>query len=100
VINELIREYLLFSGLSQTLSVFVPETGQPLDPMNRDFLAHMLAITPTRQTPLLNSIVQKNRTSPDDQPSARPQRPPPSPRLQPAAACTCDDESGFFEIKS
>jgi lisH domain-containing protein FOPNL len=28
-INELIREYLTFHGLRDTLSVFLPETGQP-----------------------------------------------------------------------
>jgi lisH domain-containing protein FOPNL len=107
VINELIREYLLFSGLSHTLSVFVPETGQPNDPMNRDFLAHMLSITPKRQTPLLNSIIQKNRPSPDDQSPARQPRPPPkppSPRLVPPTPAfhddISDDDSGYFEIKS
>lgn len=29
LINELIREYLVFNNYSHTLAVFLPETGQP-----------------------------------------------------------------------
>jgi lisH domain-containing protein FOPNL len=38
LINELIREYLMYHGLRDTLSVFLPESGQPamaLGPLGR-----------------------------------------------------------------
>ena len=39
LINELIREYLLFSGLRDTLSVFLPESGSsPVRPFGRGHL--------------------------------------------------------------
>ena len=40
LINELIREYLEFNNYKHTLSVFLPETGQPAEPMRRQFLSH------------------------------------------------------------
>lgn len=61
IINELIREYLLMNGLKNTLSVFVPETGEPIDPIDRNFLAHSLDLTPRETSPLLNSLVRKWR---------------------------------------
>ena len=38
LINELIREYLAFNNYGHTLSVFLPEAGQPVEPLRRDFL--------------------------------------------------------------
>lgn len=39
LINELIREYLIFNGYRETLSVFLPEAGQPaVRPFDRQFL--------------------------------------------------------------
>jgi hypothetical protein len=39
VINELIREYLIFNGYRDTLSVFLPESGHPQTrPFDRQFL--------------------------------------------------------------
>jgi lisH domain-containing protein FOPNL len=103
IINELIREYLLFNGLEQTLSVLIPETGQPREPLNRDFLAHSLKIPVQQQTPLLNSLVQRYR---------RADQPPPPKRSEPAverpergekpidAGESSDGSPGFFEINS
>jgi hypothetical protein len=51
LINELIREYLQFNGYSNSLSVFVR------DPINHNFLAHMLNIQqPHRLIPLLYTL--------------------------------------------
>jgi lisH domain-containing protein FOPNL len=55
--HEPIREYLQFKGLNQTLSVFVPETGQPREPMNRDFLGLSLNLAGQQRIPLLNLLV-------------------------------------------
>ncbi|ETW08236.1 hypothetical protein, variant [Aphanomyces invadans] len=46
IINELIREYMEYNGYRHALSVFVPESGQPVEkPFHRRFLAHELNIT-------------------------------------------------------
>lgn len=51
IINELIREYLIYNGYRDTLSVFVPETGQPRTrPFDRDFLVQQLGMTDTPST--------------------------------------------------
>lgn len=63
IINELIREYLSMNGLKNTLSVFIPETGEPMDPIDRNFLAHSLNITPRETSPLLNSLLRKWRNN-------------------------------------
>lgn len=63
IINELIREYLYMNGLKNTLSVFLPETGEPIDPIDRNFLAHSLNIVPRETSPLLNSLVRKWRNN-------------------------------------
>jgi lisH domain-containing protein FOPNL len=106
VINELIREYLERNGLVHTHSVFVSETGQPRDPMNREFLGHTLGITaPNNQTPLINVLVQKEG-SPIEQTITAPSRSRPPVRIPPrvALADTIDEESdsgsGCFEIKA
>ncbi|OQR83251.1 hypothetical protein ACHHYP_14922 [Achlya hypogyna] len=61
IINELIREYLEYNGYRHTLSVFLPESGQPQErPFQRRFLAHELNITEDpryNQVPLLYGIV-------------------------------------------
>ena len=111
LINELIREYLMFNGLSQTLSVFVPEAGQPVDPMNREFIAHSLSIIPKQQTPLLNLLIRKSREGKSTDlppPQARTDPPPSAPcREQPPVRAVAvpepddsDDSMGFFEIRS
>jgi hypothetical protein len=39
ILNELIREYLIYHGYRDTLSVFLPESGQPaVRPFDRTFL--------------------------------------------------------------
>jgi|TARA_B110000208_G_scaffold145130_1_gene175113 lisH domain-containing protein FOPNL len=46
LINELIRDYLEFNNYHQTLSVFLPETGQPaVRPFDRATLASELQVT-------------------------------------------------------
>lgn len=66
LINELIREYLEFNNYHQTLSVFLPETGQPVArPFERDVLASELQVAekPSRDAaaapvPLLYSFLR------------------------------------------
>ena len=105
LITELIREYLAFNGLSQTLSVFVPEAGQPADPMNREFIAHSLAVMPKQQTPLLNLLVRKIWER-EDVPRPVVQRdPPPKPAAPPPRPVVpereeSEDSCDFFEIRS
>jgi FOP N terminal dimerisation domain len=51
LINELIREYLIYNGYRDTLSVFIPETGQPQQrPFDRTFLSQQLRISETPST--------------------------------------------------
>jgi len=65
VINELIKEYLEYNGLRNTLAVFLPESGQPKDEaIPRHLLAHDLMIrdppfseTQGQKVPLLYSLV-------------------------------------------
>jgi len=62
IMNELIREYLLFYDCGDTASVFIPEAGQPEIPFDRAFLASRLGIQEdaiTRQNPLLHALVSK-----------------------------------------
>ena len=59
VVNELIREYLAFNGYGHTLSVFLPESGQPVEPLPRNVLAQQTSLTPTAgDLPLLYSACQ------------------------------------------
>lgn len=57
VINELIREYLIFNNYAHTLSVFLPETGQPeRPPFDRAYVTKRLNIqedNKTKELPLL-----------------------------------------------
>lgn len=86
VINELIREYLVFNGLRDTLSVFIPESGQPaVRPFDRDFLAKKLRVQETpqsQQVPLLYHLVARQQQQ--QLPSAGPGQQ----QQQHAAACS------------
>ena len=96
IINELIREYLQFNGYSNSLSVFLRETGQPEDPMNRQFLAQSLNVVPHSQVPLLYSLTSReNRTNTQDSDD------------EPIMHQTVEEDTvhgfpsnGFFEIRS
>ncbi|KAL3143009.1 hypothetical protein ABBQ38_003288 [Trebouxia sp. C0009 RCD-2024] len=61
IINELIREYLLFNGYRNTLSVLLPEARQPQTaPFDRGMLANMLGVAQdsnTDKVPLLYALV-------------------------------------------
>ncbi|ETV80567.1 hypothetical protein H257_06097 [Aphanomyces astaci] len=83
IINELIREYMEYNGYRHALSVFVPESGQPVEkPFHRRFLAHELNITEDpryTQVPLLYSILtalqdSKHPTEEQHQPPRPPLR--------------------------
>ena len=41
LINELIREYLTYNGYKHTLSVFMPESGQPTDAGEKITLSYL-----------------------------------------------------------
>lgn len=56
VINELIREYLQFNGYSNSLSVFLRETNQPDEPMDRNFLSQTVNVEPHTQIPILYTM--------------------------------------------
>jgi len=61
IINELIREYLAFNNYNYTNSVFVPETGQPGQSCDREFISKQLNIiedSDSKQLPLLYSREQ------------------------------------------
>ena len=68
VINEMIRDYLRFNGYTHTLSVFMPDSGQPASerlPFDREFLAHELHVEDTkwsRQLPLLYVLLAQARS--------------------------------------
>jgi lisH domain-containing protein FOPNL len=61
VINELIREYLVFNRYRSTLSVLLPETGQPeTPPFDREFLAREMRIREnetSKKLPLLYTVL-------------------------------------------
>ena len=63
VINELIREYLVFNRYRSTLSVLLPESGQPeTPPIDRDFLAREMRVKEnetSRKVPLLFTLLAK-----------------------------------------
>jgi len=68
IINELIREYLVFNRYRSTLSVLLPESGQPeTPPFDRDFLAREIRVRETdnsRKLPLLYTMLsnaQRNK---------------------------------------
>ena len=58
IINELIREYLVFNNYNYTNNVLIPEANQPSKPLERDFLSSQLNIVEdqeSKQLPLLYS---------------------------------------------
>ena len=61
IINELIREYLVFNNYNHTASVFVPESGQPEDPpFDRDYITKRLKVVEdanSRELPLIYGII-------------------------------------------
>ena len=65
IINELFREYLVYNGYRHTLSVFMPETGQPEDAAKhipRELMVSEFGIREdetSAQLPLLYGIVGK-----------------------------------------
>ena len=60
ILNELIRDYLLFNGYSHTLAVFLPETGQPTPPpFDRNYIAKKLRVVEdqgSRELPLIYGL--------------------------------------------
>jgi lisH domain-containing protein FOPNL len=86
IINELIREYMQFNGYTNSLSVFLRETGQPEEPMNHEFLAQSIDVAAHKMIPILYTLtaVDQNlseRASQEDHPRIVEER-----------------DSGFFEI--
>ena len=60
LINELIREYLLYNNHHHTLAVLMQETRQPQAPLDRDFLSselHLKLPDKGREVPLLYGVV-------------------------------------------
>ncbi|XP_069125023.1 centrosomal protein 20-like [Argopecten irradians] len=60
IINELIREYLEFNKYKYSSSVLTAESGQPKEPLNREFLARELNIRndhTSSSIPMLYSII-------------------------------------------
>ena len=54
LINELIREYLEYNHYKHTLSVLIPETGQPIDRMDRAYMAQELNMREDRTSRLVS----------------------------------------------
>lgn len=50
IINELIREYLVFNKYRSTLSVLMAETGQPTGTLDRTFLAEQAGVVEDRNS--------------------------------------------------
>eukprot|EP01112_Ceratiomyxa_fruticulosa_P022075 TRINITY_DN7988_c0_g1_i2.p1 TRINITY_DN7988_c0_g1~~TRINITY_DN7988_c0_g1_i2.p1 ORF type:complete len:210 (+),score=58.53 TRINITY_DN7988_c0_g1_i2:1026-1655(+) len=81
IINELIREYLVFNKYAQTLSVFIPETGQPKESLSRKFLAREVRIQEditTQPIPLLYTILSQLQQDPFQNTT----QPTPTPRTE------------------
>ena len=60
IINELIREYLIYNNYLHTNSVFLAESGQPNEAFDRNFLSKELNIvedSSSRKLPLLYSVL-------------------------------------------
>lgn len=62
LINELIREYLEYNNYHNTLSVFLPETGQPkTTSFTRTFLQQQLNVQDNNtQVPLLYGLTNQS----------------------------------------
>eukprot|EP00033_Pygsuia_biforma_P003259 GCRY01003571.1.p1 GENE.GCRY01003571.1~~GCRY01003571.1.p1 ORF type:complete len:125 (+),score=11.79 GCRY01003571.1:246-620(+) len=60
IINDLIREYLLYNNYHHSLSVFLPETGQPAESLDRETICRDLGLRETggsQDLPLLYGII-------------------------------------------
>ncbi|XP_061535747.1 lisH domain-containing protein FOPNL [Phycodurus eques] len=69
LINELIREYLVFNKYRHTASVLTAESGQPQVPLDRKFLASELRVAEdmsSKSVPLLYGLVSHFLNSSDD----------------------------------
>ncbi|PFH36291.1 hypothetical protein BESB_044830 [Besnoitia besnoiti] len=65
VVNELIREYLLFNRYQNTLSVFLSETGlDNAEPLARDILAEATNLVEEPHDSLLNPDQESYRREP------------------------------------
>ncbi|KAK9806902.1 hypothetical protein WJX72_006875 [[Myrmecia] bisecta] len=73
LINELLREYCNFNHYRNTLSVLLPETGQPEKaPFSRVFLAKKLGVADdatSRKLPLIYALVAQAQQATSYQPS-------------------------------
>lgn len=62
VINELIREYLVYNNYHHTLSVFLPESGQPEHPpFDRNYISRQMRVSEdhkSRSVPLMYGLVR------------------------------------------
>jgi lisH domain-containing protein FOPNL len=74
VINEMIREYLIYNSYHHTLSVFLPESGQPEHPpFDRTYISRQMRVAEdhkSRSVPLLYGLVKGLRpTSREEYPA-------------------------------
>ena len=83
LINELIREYLIYNSYNHSLSVFLAESGQPTQPvMERVHMARELKISEdarSRSVPLMYGLVRGLRPAYTEPPR---QEPPVIPRRE------------------
>jgi lisH domain-containing protein FOPNL len=90
LVNELIREYLQFNGLTSTLSVLLSETGAPAVPLDRPELATLVGVVDDAHSvrlPLLYELTERSRLRHAPQP--QPHAPPPplsEPTSEPASS--------------
>lgn len=74
IINELIREYLIFNNYNHTLSVFLPETSQPVKPpFDRSYISKKIKVLEdknSRELPLIYGLAfgtKKNIVAGDEE---------------------------------
>lgn len=71
IVNELIREYLAFNGYQHTLSVFLPESGQPQHPrLDRNQITRSLKIVEDKKSqelPLLYGLTFGSKKQMEDE---------------------------------
>uniref|UniRef100_A0A8C6R4I3 Centrosomal protein 20 n=1 Tax=Nannospalax galili TaxID=1026970 RepID=A0A8C6R4I3_NANGA len=61
LINELIREYLEFNKYKYTASVLIAESGQPVVPLDRQFLIHELNVFEESTDNTISFLAQSSR---------------------------------------
>ena len=69
IINELIKEYLLFNKHHYTLSVFESECGNDKKPLEREFISQQLKVVEDNSTiniPLLYPLIYGTKTKISD----------------------------------